>query len=512
VSGQVIGFDGAPVSGARVRLGPGGSPRDARETMTGQEGSFRFEGVQDGSYELWAEAEGFAGSEARLAAQVAGQPLVGIELRLLEGSALTGQVLGLEAALLPEVFLQARGPEGERRGVATDGEGFYRFENVAPGSWTVTASLSTSGRQVTERTTIAADATETRLDLEFPRGLGLGGHVIQGDLPLAGVRVSARGVDVQSSGQVETDQDGRFDLEGLEPGSYRISVVDWSDALSHEESVSLQQDTEITIEIPVARITGRVVEAASEAAIAGATVSLAPENGGAAAGRPSFGAVSRTDGTFEMERVGDGSYRLTAVKDGYATATLVVRVTGGRDLSGQEIALDSTEGLILDLGLAGGGHPSSVRVAVLDAGGIVVSHGSHPTGEGGRVRLDTVPAGYWTVVVSAAGAGALSLEANAPGGPLAIVLPPACDVQVVIPELVGTREVASVSLIDERGRRFRSVGWGGPQSTWRATGGQIGLGAVPPGVWRVEATAAEGRTWQTQVTTTEGVPAQAVLE
>ena len=62
------------------------------------------------------------------------------------------------------------------------------------------------------------------------------------------------------------------------------------------------------------------------------------------------------------------------------------------------------------------------------------------------------------------------------------------------------------------GRALFSLGRMGPQSSWRVVGGRAEWGFVPPGNWTVQVVASDGRTWQGQVTTREGIPAVVALE
>ena len=117
-----------------------------------------------------------------------------------------------------------------------------------------------------------------------------------------------------------------------------------------------------------------------------------------------------------------------------------------------------------------------------------------------------------TVLASAAGTGVLSFETSAPAGPLPLLLPPACEMRVLIPELYDTQEAATVTIAGDDGRPLRSLGWMGPASSWRAVGGRLLLGFAPPGHWRVLARASGGRSWQGDITTTDGATAEVVLD
>jgi hypothetical protein len=175
--------------------------------------------------------------------------------------------------------------------------------------------------------------------------------------------------------------------------------------------------------------------------------------------------------------------------------------------------MEATEGLTLEARLHSGASPGELMVAVLDpAGGSLVS-GHYTTGENGRVRLSSVPAGNWELVVSAAGAATVNLRAQAPGPVLPINLPQASGLRVEVPELSGGGAIATVNLRAADGSPFRTLNWTAqPRSEWRMTGGTIELGSLPPGSWTVTVAAADGRSWSGSAVTSAGTTASLLLE
>jgi hypothetical protein len=334
-----------------------------------------------------------------------------------------------------------------------------------------------------------------------------------GEQAVKGAMVYAQGTDINHSGMGRTDNDGQFDLDGLEAGTYRVELRHWESGIAYDETVELSSSREITLRVPTARIVGQVVDSLDLEPLAGARLTLNPPTGMPALPFTSQAAVSDLNGRFEIGNVPDGSWVISSNMKGYATATVEVTVQHGRDLDDLKVKLDPTEGLILNVQLPSGTAPDTVQTAVLDLSGGVVTYGSFATGENGRVRLSNIPPGTWDLVLGAAGAGIMRLNASAPGGPIPVALPNACRLTVEVPDLAGSAVPAHATLTDSGGRQFLSLGWlANPTAQHRLAGGRLEMGALPPGTWTVRVTATDGDSWEGATTTTAGSEARLVLE
>ena len=291
-----------------------------------------------------------------------------------------------------------------------------------------------------------------------------------------------------------------------------MNLRQWKTGLSYNESVDVQGNLEHDVEIPTAVIQGRVLDGADRSPLSGASVTLESSAGGTMSMFPDYGATSDMDGNFTVTNVTDGSWTLRVQKKGYATATREVMVQSERDVENISISLDPTEGLTLEVRLPGGQTPDEVRLAILDGAGQSMLHGRYPTGEAGRVRLSTVPAGNWRLIASAAGSAATNLSVQAPGSAVPVQLSPASSLRVRVPALAEGGLRGTVQLSDAGGQGFRTLGWlGEPRSRWSLTGGETLIGELPPGSWSVTVEAGEQR-WQGTVTTQAGGTADLLLE
>ncbi len=514
VSGTVTDSAGAPIAGAWVRLAAAGRDWGGPETKSGADGSFKCAGVGDGDYAVQAGREGFAPSDGETRVQVAGKPVTGLRVSLGAGGSIVGTISGLDREKLAQVDIRAGSAgRGAPQSAAPDARGDYRLEHLLPGTWTVTASVPDTGQQARGQVTLEPGAAEARLDLQFGQGLTLSGRALAGDAPVTGAVLYAQGTDIDHSGWGRTGADGGFRIEGLAAGSYRVELRQWETGLSHDETVELSGSREVTLRIPTAKIAGRVVDGTDRRGVSGATVTLArPGETEARGPLQARSATSDLDGRFTLANVPDGQWTLTANRGGYAAAGADVSVDSGSDVDGVTIALDATDGLVLEARLPSGRAPDSVDVAVLDGGGRAVLSGSYSTGENGRVRLSSVPAGTWDIAVGAIGSGTMNLRASAPGPPLPVLLPPACTLRITVPALAGSATAATARILGADGRPYRALGWmGEPTSQWRLAAGRLELDTLPPGTWTVQVTAADGQSWSATATTQAGAAAEATL-
>ncbi len=275
--------------------------------------------------------------------------------------------------------------------------------------------------------------------------------------------------------------------------------------LAYSERVDLATSREITLELPTAFVRGRVVDAADRQPLPGVAVTLNDPEQSARSTFPTHTTTTDLDGRFLISSVADGAWRLSANRKGYAAYSAPVVVQFDNSVNDLQIDMDATEGLTLEARLPGGAPAEALDVAVLDASGGTVSSGSYATGEGGRVRLSTIPPGSWELLVSAAGAATTSLQVQAPGPPVAVRLEPATGLRVEVPALMGQAGLATVRVQDERGLPFRGLSWAAqPRGEWRMEGGRIELVSLPPGRWTVNVAAADGRSWSGTSVTTPG--------
>jgi protocatechuate 3,4-dioxygenase beta subunit len=512
VSGRVTDVSGSPITDAWVSIttsGWGGS-----QAMSELDGSFTLKAVRDGEYQLSVRADGYSPLRNPTPVKVAGKPVTGIDVRLDPAGTIAGRIIGVEPSDYPFVEVSAGAPGAGSGWSGVDHQGNYRIGGLGAGKFRVGATVGRSGKQASGTVEIKPGVAETRLDLEFGKGLVLGGRAILEDRPIKGAMVMAYTDVGRAGGQSRTDGEGAFRIEGLISGRYKVSLRQWETGLAHDVEVDLDADRELEIHVPTTRLAGLVVDAATLKPLAGVDIALAPPTlqGEWAAFLQVRSTATGADGRFRIQSVADGSWTLRLSKPGYAARSVDLEVRGGRDRDDLKWELDPTQGLTLNVRLPTGDAPDQVRVAVFGPDGRTVLQRAFDTGEDGAVRLTSLAAGTWQVTLAATGAGTTTIEVASPGESVRVGLLPACGLRVDVPGLAAGAD-GNLTLTDERGRPFRALGFfANPIVKWSI--GQNGWEnqTLPPGTWTVRVNAADGKSWQGTATTTPGEPVRVVLK
>ena len=502
VTGQVLDEEDRPVSQVQITL-MGGREYHDDSTTTGADGTFSFPQVAEGTYRLRATKGGYAPTDLPDAFEIVDAPVEDFEVRLLPGAVIVGEIRGLEIDELAQLEIIAHSPAASGRRGQVDYGGRYKIRDLGSGEWQVRASLPGGRREADGWVSIQTSDREVTLNLEFGSGAVLSGTVLHNGDPLAGALVSTVGHDVNVSRQVRTDYEGRFEMEDVPLGQYRIDASHPRELLVHNLDLHLTGDQEIMIEIDTAQVSGRVTSAQSGAPITDAVVAL-QRSLGTEASRDGgmFTVGTDAEGQFRLARITHGVYRLTVRRDGYETHERTLELVG--DTEALELGLTPTEGLDLIVQMVSGERPPFVTVNVLDDAGQLLVAESRPVDEAGRVRFPTVPPGSWHLLVAAPGSAPTRAVATTPGEPLALMLPEGKRLTVRVPALVSSRQAASVSLLGIDGQPFVGLGTSGDvaQTMWRLTGGAAVVQGVPVGQWIVQVTSADGQTWSGPVDVT----------
>jgi protocatechuate 3,4-dioxygenase beta subunit len=215
VSGRVIDPDGKPVAGASVYALLSGASRgdfsppaspcphypQFSSAKTDTQGRFTLQPLDEGLFEVAAQAEGYLKTAPQEIEAAAGWESAGLTLVLLRETrgtvlpaaapaaekapaspaaqeqavdpdderkiVLSGRIVGIEPEDLPDVELNAYSPERRSREGFVDRDGIYRFLSMAPGEWEVTGYFE--GRNASAKIEIVAGEENPVLDLVFPQ-------------------------------------------------------------------------------------------------------------------------------------------------------------------------------------------------------------------------------------------------------------------------------------------------------------------------------------------------------
>lgn len=213
VEGWILDPELHAVQGADIRIGEASS-------RSQEDGRFRLVGVAPGPRFLEVGHQDFNTSRQRFEAEAGAQPL---EIVLRPTVAVSGRVVnpdGLPLAAV-ELRLESETSNGPGPGALSATDGRFHFPNVADGRYQLHAQLAGYVAADSEMAVTVEGASMTGIEVRLQVGGTLTGQVLGLDFEdLASVRVVAEGVRRSQAGEV--DYEGRFRVENLPPGDYRL--------------------------------------------------------------------------------------------------------------------------------------------------------------------------------------------------------------------------------------------------------------------------------------------------
>jgi len=429
--GRVVGLDAAALSSANVTAsGPQSYFAGVRPA---DDGSFTLGGVPAGSIDLRALAGDFTTSSRTASSQVEiaeGQTEAEAEIVFDAVGLIAGRVTRAGEAVA-EVMLSASGGDGTGFGAfaRSDASGGYRIEGLRDGSYTVTASPS---RGAPRRQTVEV-AGESTLDFELPLAQ-LAGTVVEAGsgLPLAEAEVEADANAGSGTGPATgtgsgglrarprstTDSNGRFLIDGLEPGALTLTARR-TGYLLERRTVEAREDSASEVTVELKRGEGLALRARD--GIYGVPLrslfAMARDGSGAEA---FAGPISLdSDGRGEVPSLRAGACTLRLDAGGYAARTLSITIPS------PTLDVAFTPGGTLEIRSGPETQSRAPRARLLDSSGAPVPQGPFGSDGGltlsGSVRqLEHLAPGTYTLVVDGGPTKAASVTE---GGVALIELP-----------------------------------------------------------------------------------------
>jgi protocatechuate 3,4-dioxygenase beta subunit len=355
LAGIVTDPEGNPVEGAKLTLLNGATSitlsdiqrvlgtrldenEETRATTSNAEGRYRFRNLEAGNYTLITKHANFSRREdpmVRVDAQ--GESLwdVGLEEGLVlqgvvrdqKGNPIRGATLDLNSFLVAALFAQQGGKRNVDPGesATTDAEGRYRFANITPGQWNLTAHAKGFGRETKRNLNLNKTIAPVSIDYELVPGSSVAGRVFSPDRQgIAGALVTVVGYQQPQTLHAEayTDADGRFEIPDLVDGKYVLmaDAEGWGrERVNHVEAPNREVDVEMTEQ---GSVLGVVVATEGAAPVPSFTASLhqyVAQSGtfGRAIQEKSF---QSADGAFTLTGVPEGRYGVQVQAPGFASA------------------------------------------------------------------------------------------------------------------------------------------------------------------------------------------------
>jgi protocatechuate 3,4-dioxygenase beta subunit len=374
LTGTVTGAGGEPVPGVRVVASPG-PETDARIADTGSDGRYYIDGLTPGTYQVTRQQgdQGRAAGAASKVATIADGETTTVDFDEAPKILLTGIVRKgeepLQNAAIYLFALDGRTPANVKK-AQTDAQGAYRVGLDQGGRYQASVRMGTSGNAYGQNLVMLTipDQAEVRQDIVFAVNAIVGhistpeGRDLKGAIVLAVMSDAPRGETPRQS-TTTTGPDGTFRMEGIDPGTYRVSARATGYAPAESEPVRVSDEQpEPRVDLTLERgwlMRGRVVDPGGQP-VAGATVVVAPPGAAESGFVP-----TRTDnsGRFRITAPVDGPVNVAAISSQFAPAVRMDVQPPGSDDS-PEVELRATAGGALRIRVA---HRGGAPVAGVQA-------------------------------------------------------------------------------------------------------------------------------------------------
>lgn len=372
LTGSVVDPQGQPLTGCQVALATAyelvfaGDPIDTTQDQTVRtdgKGRFSFKNIEPRSrYKLTIKHKDYATMDRMSVAVGEKGSFEEPPIHLAAGATLQGHVLddagnNVDGATLVLDNLMYEGADYEpadRMKVSTDNQGQYVFANVPKGQRTLTVSAPGYG-SVTLNGLNFTNEEHVLRDIKLKIGEMIRGRVVSAGQGIPGAMVQALGfgnTTEVSRGTATTDANGQFTFETLKPGDYNLLPTARGYRFDGPVTRVKSGTDNVVIEaFKDADVCGRVIDAASGAAVTAFTCRMRTSNG---PGMPTSAtdlsqSFTSATGEFCMNGIPTGEYTVEASAPGYAPSFssnvsvsrgqaqggLVVRLTRGGSLSGR---------------------------------------------------------------------------------------------------------------------------------------------------------------------------------
>jgi hypothetical protein len=357
---MMSGGDGQPETLAGVTVTLGGEHAVGETMETDVNGGFAFTGLRAGTYTVtisdFPEDVSFEEVSLEISVEVGEVGQADFTGHFIRTSAVEGQVIIEGEGLAGVTVTLSGGPADESYTTMTDADGLYRFEDLRPGSYTV--SISDFDTRDYE---FAATSQDVSVDLDetgtvsftgvLLRTSGIAGRVSVEGTGLGDITVTLAGADDRTA---MTDAGGQYSFAGLAAGEYTVSIAVDSDAYVFEpmsSDVTLADDQSAIVNFEglharTASVSGMafIDEATKndmfdegEHALAHAEIQVALVGPGVNEQR--LGATDAT-GAFSFTDLRAGPYQLVVLINADVAAALAAKdVAYGGPGTGYEIAL-----------------------------------------------------------------------------------------------------------------------------------------------------------------------------
>ncbi|WP_394176431.1 carboxypeptidase regulatory-like domain-containing protein [Guptibacillus hwajinpoensis] len=382
-------------------------------TLVNSNGEFNFDNLLPGQYILTATATNYRISSA--GATVVADEITPVTLTIEPNpSEISGVISDPNGTPISNATIQIIDANGSALSVGTTNQnGQYAIGNLPPGSFTVIISAPNFG-STTGGITLNPGQIVTDADfIIIPDPGSIVGQIIDtsGD-PISGATVIIRTFDNQQVRTITTNEFGEFLVGGIAPGSYTVvaTAPDFSTEFVGAIVTSNQNTVaNIILESLVGNITGSIVDGNGDP-ITGDNIGIKLFSG---SGSLLQTLVANSDGTFTIQALNPGQYKISATAPNYSANTISANVIAGttENVTIPLQLLPATISGVVTNTATGEGINGAVLTFTTSEG---IPIANSISGLNGEYIVENIPAG--TVVVSASatnfGARALTTVVN----------------------------------------------------------------------------------------------------
>ncbi len=435
VEGLVVDAQsGRPIEGAYVvsesdsqlavlSIAPAENVGFAHGVRTRPGGDFTLERLSRGAHSLRASAPGFGQAWIEVRELEPGQTRAGVRFELKPAGAIAGVVLDDRSRPVAGALVLASTTDFERRRpsvtyarVLSDAEGRYRIEDLGAGAWAVLNFGRDPGSFSPDYRFVQVDAGRTST-LDFrpsAGGLVLEGRLVDaqgaavpGRTVMAGARDDFGGPRDGRWSSSNTDAQGRFRAEGLQPGVHELYVSGATPAeMMWVGRVEVASDalTEVELQLAGASLSGRVFEQNGAQPMSYAVVIVMRRTNGEE--RFQGRVFTDEDGNYRIDHLDAGLYDVIAyaTRGGFGQEQITGLASDGvSPLTGVDFTLLPGGWLALRV-TDESGAPVEARVEFVDERGTSVRFSDDDfTNASGRYSVRGMKPGAWTVKARAEG-------------------------------------------------------------------------------------------------------------
>lgn len=509
-----------PVPGARVELESTASESPGRQAdLTDAQGAFRIERLAPGRFTAVATAEhGYGRSDGSTLVGL-GQHVDGVVIKLFPARRIEGRIV-VAAAQRPcseGAFSLNDMARGRWLGVRSQRDGSVVVNGILPGTYRATISCEGYIRR-NEESIEVRDADITGVVWQVEEGARIRGKVVTraggsvADAQLTAQNVGGAARDSVDRAAARSQQDGRYELLGLKPGAYRITVTSHR-GVSPRDGYTVTVAAGATVEQDLVledggKVTGTVVDEDDRPVSATGVEAVTADRSWLVG---DSGVTTDGNGAFTIEALRPGDYEVRA----QAGREPILRTPGTPGpFDGQSVTVRAGETATVKLRVES--RTGAITGTVVDAAGAPVPDAfvssardldpeirgtssvartrmpswgqgwSVLTSPAGRFTLDKLARGKYAVRSFRKGGGEAFAEHVAVGATVKLQIKPTGSIAGTVRSNGSPLQELKVAIHDEQ------TGFGRTESFYR-TGGRFKLDDLPAGHFEIAASSDGGQ-------------------